>query len=430
MDIRYNPKKWYYWGRWVQVMLFISPWTEYASKKVYKTLNIKIKGDIKFLDGHLYFLKEDIESLNKNIIKNLKKNPEWFQTFFSFAQKTADDLLKLENKDDISNFIKQLMEVMGCSFLTEFCDRSIETYLQRECQKKNISYSKIMTSISFQKKTQLMKYKERITKIREDEIDEFVKEFKWVGTHGFEGVPLTKEKVNQERKNSKNTNKKVHATIQILQEFKKTMSIVSELSFLRSNLMETMNRVSFKYWPKLRMLGEKYSLSFFEVISLTQDELIDLEQKGKIPQSVEQRGKNFGVVYIDKKRNILLKSEVIKELQLHQTKVDKNLNEIKGVPAFLGKVRGRAKVLKTLEDETKVKKGDIIIAEETTPNYIIAMSKAAAFVTNVGGLTSHAATIAREMKKPCIIGTKIATKVFKDNDLIEVDAEKGIVKKI
>jgi pyruvate,water dikinase len=49
-------------------------------------------------------------------------------------------------------------------------------------------------------------------------------------------------------------------------------------------------------------------------------------------------------------------------------------------------------------------------------------------VTDEGGVTCHAAIVAREMKKPCIIGTKIATKVLKDGDLVEVDANKGVVK--
>jgi len=58
------------------------------------------------------------------------------------------------------------------------------------------------------------------------------------------------------------------------------------------------------------------------------------------------------------------------------------------------------------------------------------MQRAAAFVTDEGGITCHAAIVAREMKKPCVIGTKIATKIFKDGDIVEVDADKGIVRKI
>ena len=58
------------------------------------------------------------------------------------------------------------------------------------------------------------------------------------------------------------------------------------------------------------------------------------------------------------------------------------------------------------------------------------MKKAAAIVTDDGGLTCHAAIVARELKTPCVVGTKIATKVLKDGDMVEVDANKGIVKKI
>jgi pyruvate,water dikinase len=56
------------------------------------------------------------------------------------------------------------------------------------------------------------------------------------------------------------------------------------------------------------------------------------------------------------------------------------------------------------------------------------MEKAAGFVTDEGGITCHAAIIAREMKKPCVIATKFATRVLKDGDLVEVDADNGVVR--
>jgi pyruvate,water dikinase len=58
------------------------------------------------------------------------------------------------------------------------------------------------------------------------------------------------------------------------------------------------------------------------------------------------------------------------------------------------------------------------------------MKKAAAIVTNIGGLTCHAAIVSRELCIPCVVGTKIETKVLKDGDLVEVDASSGVVKKI
>ncbi|MDO8581302.1 MAG: PEP-utilizing enzyme, partial [bacterium] len=64
------------------------------------------------------------------------------------------------------------------------------------------------------------------------------------------------------------------------------------------------------------------------------------------------------------------------------------------------------------------------------PEFLSLMVKAGAIVTDAGGILSHAAITARELKKPCVIGTKIATKVFKDGDRVEVDAERGIIKKV
>ena len=101
--------------------------------------------------------------------------------------------------------------------------------------------------------------------------------------------------------------------------------------------------------------------------------------------------------------------------------------ELNGIIAWKGKVKGEVKIVKNPNEIDKVKKGDILVTPMTIPAYIVAMNKAIAIITDEGGITCHAAIIAREMKKPCIIGTKIATKVLKDGDRVEVDANKGVV---
>ncbi len=107
--------------------------------------------------------------------------------------------------------------------------------------------------------------------------------------------------------------------------------------------------------------------------------------------------------------------------------VDKNVKEVRGQIAFKGKVTGRVRVLKTSHVDDFAE-GDIIVTGMTTPDFVPLIQKASAIVTNEGGITCHAAIVAREMKKPCVIGTKIATQVFKDEDVVEVDAMKGIVR--
>lgn len=101
---------------------------------------------------------------------------------------------------------------------------------------------------------------------------------------------------------------------------------------------------------------------------------------------------------------------------------------IKGTPACVGKAVGRAKIVKGKQDFKKLKEGDILVAEHTDPSMVVIMAKAAAIVTDMGGLTSHAAVVSREMGVPCVVGAKNATRLLKDGDFIEVDATKGIVK--
>ena len=106
------------------------------------------------------------------------------------------------------------------------------------------------------------------------------------------------------------------------------------------------------------------------------------------------------------------------------------LDSVSGQVAQVGKVTGTVKVLKKKSDIAKVESGDIIVSPMTQPNYLPAMKRAVAFVTDDGGVLCHAAIVARELNKPCVIGTKIASLIFKDGDQVEVDATKGVVRKI
>ncbi|MEO6077346.1 MAG: PEP-utilizing enzyme, partial [Candidatus Andersenbacteria bacterium] len=74
--------------------------------------------------------------------------------------------------------------------------------------------------------------------------------------------------------------------------------------------------------------------------------------------------------------------------------------------------------------------GEILVTTMTRPEFVPLMRRAAAIVTDEGGLTSHAAIIARELQKPCVIGTKNATKILQTGDEVEVDASTGIVTRL
>ena len=103
---------------------------------------------------------------------------------------------------------------------------------------------------------------------------------------------------------------------------------------------------------------------------------------------------------------------------------------IQGDSACLGKVRGEVRVIMGPNDFKKMKPGCILVTSMTRPEFVPVMKLAKGIVTDEGGITCHAAIISRELGIPCIIGTRVATKVFKDGDKVEVDAEKGEVRKI
>jgi pyruvate,water dikinase len=129
---------------------------------------------------------------------------------------------------------------------------------------------------------------------------------------------------------------------------------------------------------------------------------------------------------------ILSGGEAYKKIRELEKNIPKN--DVIGTPACRGTVTGKAKVVPFCKDIekhfSKIEKGDILIADTTGPEMTEIIKKAAAIVVNQGGQTTHAAVISREFNIPCVVGTNYATEIFKDGDILEVNANNGIVKKI
>jgi len=105
-------------------------------------------------------------------------------------------------------------------------------------------------------------------------------------------------------------------------------------------------------------------------------------------------------------------------------------SELKGNVANKGKVNGRVRQVVAHNANQTFNQGEILITKMTTPDLIPLIKKAAAIVTDEGGITCHASIVSREFNIPCIIATNYATQVFKTGDTVEVDADNGIVRKI
>lgn len=100
---------------------------------------------------------------------------------------------------------------------------------------------------------------------------------------------------------------------------------------------------------------------------------------------------------------------------------------LSGQCAAIGNATGPVRILTTMDTMNRIQAGDILVASMTRPEFVPAMKKAAAVVTDEGGITSHAAIVSRELGIPCVIGTKNATKILKDGWIVQVKAGHGQV---
>jgi len=160
------------------------------------------------------------------------------------------------------------------------------------------------------------------------------------------------------------------------------------------------------------------------------EEIIDLlERNKKIRENILKDRKRMALFLTENKKKTKVytgaKAKSILKLNIQEEKPEVDL--INGKIANKGLVKGRAKIV-LREKDLKGLDNKIIVAPMTSIKFVPYLKKIKGIVTNEGGIACHAAIISRELKIPCIIGTKIATKVINNGDLIEMDANKGVVK--
>lgn len=185
------------------------------------------------------------------------------------------------------------------------------------------------------------------------------------------------------------------------------------------------------YFKILKELEKRYSIPLINLKYLFYEELnkIEYNKEDLIRTSNERINHEFMLIT----ENSIYRIGNSEELKYIKEKIKNNLeiNMVKGIVVSKGKESryiAKAKILLSPKDNYKITEEDILVASMTSPDYVPAMQKAMGFITDEGGITSHAAIVAREMKKPCIIGTRIGSKFFHDGDVIEMDMEKGIVR--
>lgn len=248
--------------------------------------------------------------------------------------------------------------------------------------------------------------------------------------------------LNEEIKNIKLQKQNKKLTEKIVQELdlsSKTQLVIKTLKqwgYCLNYLDEAGCSITHYFKNFLFELAERMKISYEMLIETTFEEINEFFKTGKATQKtkmkLKERIKQWGMLWDGTKLNIYSGQELEKLEKTEKKKIESQTEGIqlliKGICASPGIVRGRVRVLESYREISKMKKGEILVTSKTTPKFVPAMEKASAIVADEGGLLSHAAIVSRELKICCVVGAKIATKVLKDGDMVEVDADKGIVK--
>ena len=368
----------------------------YESDDVYKLAAVDIEKEVK--KGF------SIKLLSKNCEKFRDKNKKVIGKIT--GDRKMSNLKKLKKITDILRL--NTSYIWFCHdyehYLNPILKREVPKYLTGEIDK-------LIGDLGYPEKKSSHNYLEEELMAGVD-LAKLVEKYGWIKSRDSFSDPFTVAEFKELKESIKKENKTAVPKIKVPKPLKKLVEELKELVYFRTLRTDVFYELLFIARPVMNAVAADNGLLFKELRDYSVMDLLDGKLK-KYPDIV-----TFACY---KNEYAFFEKPILPEQKIGD-------REVKGVVAYAGVAKGYVKVVTKIEEIDKVKAGDVMVTFMTAPSHITAMKRAAAFVTDEGGITCHAAIVAREMKKPCIIGTKIATKVLKDGDFVEVDALKGIVK--
>lgn len=472
--------KWHYLLNRKQTLLFRS--LTHAPHKYYKGLKgmpWQANYVLHFDEGDFFILPEDFEKF-----RELCKN-EGLQFFYDFKKNLIAKIKKLDNVSEKLRKIDpaKLSDKKLLHYIDEYVERALlaHWFLSPFALSDKMLTEKILTLLPGNNESQKQEWLKILTfpekenehtkeekafynlaacalnsknyKALDKKLDHHLKKFGWIGGRYLWEEAWDKknleERIDYILRQKKNPIQKYEhlnalrkgsrrAIAYLIQELKIKKSselyryivLAREFSYLRTWRTDIIYRAFYRTQNLFRELGKRVGLKEPDDIRfLTFEEAIRTAKNKKlcIPRSeIFTRKKFYIFVLLKNKAEVLSGTRWEKKMNFLKIKQPEKI--IKGSTAFPGKAKGRVKIVETHDDFEKVNTGDILVTTMTFPHFIPVMEKAAAFVTDEGGILCHAAIVSREMGKPCVIGTKHATRVLKDGDWVEVDADMGTVR--
>ncbi len=434
--------------------------------------SVKHVSNIRLNDGSAIYSKEGIASVNE-AIKNIVSKDGYdglvrLTEIFSERMKEFLEYLKGEHIT-LEGFRRKYTAVSGFLVLGVFPEKYLTEELQHLITKKCGTFDQdYFSAIAYPSEINdatnevlalidmaLMMRREGVgveNEVIHQKIEEHLRTYAWLGSRwsmedGFtehdivtrlesylrsSALEEEKENIEAPRKQADEKTKEFLVQYNLSDDEKNLVMAVKTFCFFRTHRSESLVKATFLLKQYIEYHPQEFPFSIEEIKYLTVTEVLSGRTKEELLLLAQERRRGFVGVSVDGMIAILSGREcqIVTSLENIMKTLPREVanQEVTGQVGYGGVVQGRVKIVASEVDIVKVCSGDILVATMTFPHYIAAMEVASGFVTDEGGILCHAAIIAREMKKPCVIGTKIATQVLKDGDLVEVDADTGVVR--
>ena len=443
-----------------------------------------------FLNHMMYWKAAEYNRFEKEIIDHLKKDDGWFERYCRRELKECEFLygkgLKLKKIDwrkksdaELKKYLTDILDKyrsLACAWyaqypLDEYFEGAIEKKLMEYISSGDSDFRKLVlvftdpekaTEVSQERMALLkiaevfLKKGEALNKLSDKSksaIEKHLNRYAYINRglatskpYSFEdilkrlkeikkqidgGVKFKDTLYSASEKKVEDEYKSALKKIKPKADFLKLIKKAKHHSYLRNRRVEAFFNADFGASFLYFEIARRANFNPDEIMEITDEEMFGALEGKALPDKKEMalRHKDYAMIVRNSKTKLITDPEEIKELEKIYFVDTVKVEEIKGRVACMGGIiRGKAKVCLDKKDISKVKKGDILVAQFTTPDFVVAMEKAVAIVADQGGLSSHAAIVSRELGVPCVMDTKNGTRIIHDNDLIEVNAKTGVIK--
>jgi phosphohistidine swiveling domain-containing protein len=280
----------------------------------------------------------------------------------------------------------------------------------------------------------------------QERITEHQRRFGWLNTYSFSGQPFTNAEVIALVQEALDEGDRADTLtsaasrglrrmtdLRIPTALKELLQATSRLTYVNTAKDDAHQITWQEIQPLITTAATRLGCTTSEITLASPEELVEaLCASGPLhPESIERRREGWALLKRGNSLSVVQGASDVDRLRSEiKPTIPLDLKEIKGRPIVAGRVKGRARLVLTSNDCAAVEMGDILVATNTNPDFISAMRRAAAFVTDTGNLICHAVIAAREFQKPCVIATQIATQVIKNGDWLEVDGGSGVITRL